>query len=319
MPIHQFQIEAEEAGTRIDAFLATKLEVSRARAQSLLATTLLNGAAVKAKYQLRVGDVVDVDVPEAVELEESVLEPSLVPRLPESAFLYQDDDLLVLNKPRGLTVHAGAGETGATLVDVLRGHGIPLSGVGPQDRAGIVHRLDKDTSGVMIVAKTDAAHWELAKAFEERRVQKTYMAFCNGIPPTKGRIEAPIGRHHSNRKKMAVVPEGRFAVTEYEIEKKWDKFAKLKVNLLTGRTHQIRVHLAYVNFAIVGDGVYGGLHRALESAPTPEVRDAMEALDGQALHAHKIAFVHPVTGVEMEFEAPIPLQMQAIEAELDKV
>jgi 23S rRNA pseudouridine1911/1915/1917 synthase len=309
---HTFTIEHHQEGVRIDAFLAQHLEVSRSRAQEALATTLVNGKVVKAKYSIKAGDVIEVTLPE---VDEAVTTIEVTEPMPE--VLFEDDSLLVIVKPRGLTVHAGAGETGATLVDILRHYKVPLSNVGPTERAGIVHRLDKDTSGVMLVAKTDAAHWKLAADFEARNIQKTYFALCNGIPPLKGRIEAPIARSNSNRKKMTVSPEGRYSVTEYEVTQKWEKFAALKVNLLTGRTHQIRVHLNYINHGIVGDVVYGGYYRSVASAPNEETKKAIEAMNGQALLAQKIAFNHPITGERLEFEAPIDPFIAAVVAALN--
>ena len=312
------QASDQDAGTRIDAFLAQRLQISRARAQKILETAKLNGEIVKAKTVVRANDCVEYTPETVVDETPVAYSAEEMARWPLD-ILYQDDDLLVLNKPRGLTVHPGAGETGATFVDVLRFHKIPLSSVGPAERAGIVHRLDKDTSGTIIVAKTDAAHWKLAAAFEARQIEKHYFALCCGVPPLKGRIEAPIGRHPAQRKKMAVVREGRPSQTEYEVTQKWAKFAALDVNLLTGRTHQIRVHLAYINHPVAGDGAYGGLHRAIESAPDDASRCAFEKLDGQALHARFLAFEHPISGERMEFEAPLPPEITAIIEALNAV
>jgi 23S rRNA pseudouridine1911/1915/1917 synthase len=305
---HDFLIEENEAGQRLDVFVAAHLNVSRGRAQKLLDNATVNDKPAKASQTLRTGDRILISEA-APETHPSPLIPHPSPLPP---VLYEDEHLLVLNKPRGLTVHAGAGEPQETLVDVLRAHGRTLSQVGPPERAGIVHRLDKETSGIMMVCKTDAAHWKLAKDFEERRVRKDYTALVCGVPPERGRIEAPIFRHPSNRKKMAVVATGRPAVTEYTVTQKWPRFALLSVNLLTGRTHQIRVHLSYVHHQVVGDEVYGGLHRALSSAPNDEVRAAMEALSGQALHAAHLGFMHPVTAEQLEFEAPLPNDMQRV-------
>lgn len=298
----EITVEAAHEGQRIDAFLAQQLGVSRSRAQEILERTRVAGRVVKAKYAVKTGDVLEIEWVEAAPEKA----PVVVTDEPMPPILWQDDAILVIDKPRGLTVHAGAGETGATLVDILRAHGVPLSGVGPHERAGIVHRLDKDTSGAMIVAKTDEAHWKLAADFEARQIEKIYFALCNGVPPTKGRIEAPIARSQSNRKKMAVSPEGRPSVTEYEVTQKWRKFAALRVHLLTGRTHQIRVHLQYIHHAIVGDAIYGGYHRSLEAAPNAQFKAAVEALDGQALHAQKLAFCHPISGEKLEIESPLP-------------
>jgi 23S rRNA pseudouridine1911/1915/1917 synthase len=303
-----------DVGMRLDAFIAAKFEVSRSRAVKVLEGVLVNGKPVKPKYTLREGDKI-------TGLENVVPEPAPEvtgePMGEMPPILFEDDDLMVIRKPRGLTVHAGAGDTGVTLVEVLQSHGWVLSTVGPPERAGIVHRLDKDTSGVMLVAKTDAAHWKLAADFEARNIRKTYSAVCCGIPPLKGRIEAPIQRSLSNRTKMTIAPGGRFAVTEYEIDRQWERFALLRINLLTGRTHQIRVHFGYIHHPIAGDIVYGGYHRALNNAPSEEARQALEDLQGQALHAARIEFNHPISGEHMSFEAPPPPEIAAVIAAFD--
>jgi len=301
-----FHVDAESVGVRVDAYLSQTLHVSRSRAQKILETALLNGLPAKPKVLLRLGDSIEV---QPFEREENPFPAASLDELksaPDVPIVYEDADLLVINKPRGLTVHAGAGETGATLVDVLRAMGKPLSSVGPPERAGIVHRLDKDTSGLMMVALTDAAHWKLAADFEARRVHKRYLALLNGVPSPRGRIEAAITRSNSNRTKMTVAPGGRLAITEYEIEKAWPKFALVSINLLTGRTHQIRVHFNYLTHPIVGDAVYGGLHRALTCAPSERAKNAIEALDGQALHSQTLHFEHPISGEPMSFEAAPP-------------
>ena len=309
-----FQVTPDEVGTRVDAFLAAKLQISRARAQKLLEKSQINGKSVKSSHVLRAGDELSVEMPdEAPPAPPLDLDAVLKPQI-----LWEDDDLMVLNKPDGLVIHAGAGETGATLVEVLRALGKPLSGVGPSERAGIVHRLDKDTSGVMLVAKTDAAHWKLAQDFEDRKIEKRYFALVNSVPPLLGRIEAPIARSNSNRTKMTIAPSGRPSVTQYEVAKKWEKYAALDVQLLTGRTHQIRVHFSYIGCPVVGDAVYGGFARALQNAPNENVKLAIEKLRGQALHAQKIGFSHPISGEKMSFEAPLPKEFLEIMMALDK-
>ena len=303
---------------RVDAFLSARLEVSRARAREISKSATLNGKTVKASATLKEGDELAFDLDQVQgKAEKSATKFTEQQLARPLEFLYQDDDILVLNKPRDLSVHPGAGEVQVTLVDLLRARQIPLSDIGPLHRNGIVHRLDKDTSGVMLVAKTNTAHEKLAAAFQNREIDKKYWALCCGIPPTRGRIEAPIARSASNRKKMSVRPEGRASVTEYTVEKKWQKFAQLSIDLLTGRTHQIRVHLGYISHAVVGDPLYGGLHRALDCAPNPQTRAAIEALGAQALHARSIEFAHPISGETMRFEAPIPAEMEAIVAALD--
>ena len=229
---------------------------------------------------------------------------------PMPPIVFEDEHLLVLNKPRGLTVHPGAGDRAATLIDILRAAGKALSSVGPAERAGIVHRLDKDTSGLMIVCKTDAAHWKLAADFAERRVTKTYEAIVCGVPPLRGRIEAPIERHGTHRLKFSVQQHGKPAVTEYSVTQSWRKFAHIEINLLTGRTHQIRVHMNYINHPVAGDPLYGGEKRALDTAPNPEAKAALLALAGQALHSRRLQFQHPIIESTLDFEAPLPKDMQ---------
>jgi len=307
-------LDHDAEGQRADVFLAAHLQVSRARAQKIVESATLNGQSFKSKTALKAGDV--LEIPDVFTASDNPL-PVAEQQAPLPPVVYEDDDLLVVNKPRGLTVHAGAGDTQSTLVEVLRANGRTLSTVGPSDRAGIVHRLDKDTTGLMMVCKTDAAHWKLAADFEARRVRKTYLALVCGVPKPRGRIEAPIARHPVQRQKQAVAASGRPAITEYKVLSSWPKFALVEINLMTGRTHQIRVHFQYLGHAVVGDSLYGGLKRGLEAAPDEEVLQALQELRGQALHSAKLAFVHPSSGEEMEFEAPLPADMQNVIDALD--
>lgn len=284
--------------------------MSRSRAVQIIENVTLNGQSAKPKNLLRAGDQIAGIDPVVKAGAAPSISATPLGEMPE--ILYEDDDLMVIRKARGVTVHAGNGDTGITLVEILQSHGRVLSTVGPPERAGIVHRLDKDTSGVMIVCKSDAAHWKLAADFEARRVHKTYAAICCSVPPEKGRIEAPIARSLSNRTKMTISPGGRYATTEYEVERSWERFALLKINLLTGRTHQIRVHFAYLNYPIAGDVVYSGYHRAVNNAPDADSKLALEELKGQALHAAKIEFEHPITKQQMSFEAPAPPEIARI-------
>jgi 23S rRNA pseudouridine1911/1915/1917 synthase len=310
-------VPEECAGMRLDVFAARALEVSRERAKKLLTNATINRAPAKSSHILKVGDEVMVNF----ELPTSHIESKANSQPPASnlqpPIIYEDEHLLIVNKPRGLVVHEGAGEQSSTLVDLLRAAGKTLSNVGPPERAGIVHRLDKDTSGVLAVCKTDAAHWKLAADFAERRVTKEYAALVCGVPPAPGRVEAPLARHPMHRKKMAVVASGRPATTEYSVEKSWRKFALLKVSILTGRTHQIRVHLQYVGYPVVGDAVYGGLKRALENAPNEAVKTALKNLEGQALHAAHLSFAHPISGEVLHFYAPLPDGISRIIDELN--
>lgn len=305
---HTFYIEAADAGTRADVFVAAKHSVSRSRAQKLIESATLNGAPIKPSHALKIGDELKL-APPNLNPEPQTLNP--ITALPP--ILFEDEHLIVVNKPRGLSVHAGAGEPQATLVATLQASGRTLSSVGPSQRAGIVHRLDKDTSGVMVVCKTDAAHWKLAEDFATRRVQKWYRALVCGVPPLRGRIEAPLDRHPTNRKKMAISRNGRPSITEYEVETSWPRFALLKIDLLTGRTHQIRVHLTHIGYAVVGDDVYGGgRKRALDAAPNDAFRAALDNLKGQALHAAELNFAHPISSEAMHFEAPLPPEVTAL-------
>ena len=312
---HEYLIETESVGVRLDVFLAAQLNVSRGRAQKLVEAATVNDAPAKSSQLLKTND--RIFVTESAAPAEIVNPQSSIVNLPLPEVLYEDDDLMVLNKPRGVVIHAGAGETGATLVDILRANSRVLSGVGPAERSGIVHRLDKDTTGVIVVCKTDEAHWKLAADFAERRVQKNYLALVCGVPPKLGRVEAPIFRHPRDRKKMMVMREGRPSVTEYSLVRSWQKYALLDVDLLTGRTHQIRVHLSYINHPVVGDAVYGGYKRALETAPNQDVRKALQGLKGQALHAASLQFTHPITGETMQFEAPLPPDFNRVLEALD--
>ncbi|MDF2440816.1 MAG: rRNA synthase [Abditibacteriota bacterium] len=302
-------IDQDAQGQRADVFLAAHLQVSRARAQKIVESATLNGQSLKSKTALKEGDVLEFeDIVPAQEGRSAVAEE----QEPLPPILYEDDDLLVLDKPRGLTVHAGAGDTQSTLVEVLRANGRTLSTVGPADRAGIVHRLDKDTTGLMIVCKTDAAHWKLAADFEARRVRKTYLALVCGVPKPRGRVEAPIARHPVQRQKQTVAASGRPAITEYKVLSSWPKFALVEINLMTGRTHQIRVHFQYLGNAVVGDSLYGGLKRGLEAASDENLLQALQELRGQALHSSKLKFIHPISGEELEFEVPLPNDFQRV-------
>lgn len=317
LPSQRLAVQENDAGARLDAFVARELALSRARAKALLQTAKVNGKREKPSYLLKAGDVIMLEQPQAQDGEKRADAGShAVGTLPP--VIYEDDSLIILDKPRGLVVHEGAGETGSTLVDLLRGHGKQLSSFGPAARAGIVHRLDKDTSGVIAVCKTEEAHQKLAEEFAERRVVKEYFALVCGTPQTPGRIEAPIERHPKNRRKMAVSASGRMAITEYFAEKSWSRFTLLKVKIITGRTHQIRVHLSYLNHPVVGDELYGGLHRALENAPGEAVKSAMESLEGQALHASCLRFTHPTTGEEVEFRAALPADFSRLIAALNE-
>ena len=305
-----WKVQEFENGQRLDAFLAHRLDVSRSIATRLAADCFVNNKPRKGSHSLKTDDVVQspaIKKDEETETQREQHAAIVTHEFPP--VLFEDEHLIIINKPRGLTVHAGAGEQ-ETLVDLLQQRGTPLSSLGEEDRAGIVHRLDKDTSGVMVVCKTNEAHEILAEDFAKRRVKKIYKALVCGVPPQQGRIDAPIFRHPVQRKKMAVVATGRPAVTDYKVLLSWHQFALVEVDLKTGRTHQIRVHFQYINHPVVGDSVYGGYNRAIAAAKSEDVKDALKNMHYQALHAAKLQLQHPITKVLLEIEAPLPDDIQ---------
>jgi 23S rRNA pseudouridine1911/1915/1917 synthase len=263
---------------------------------------------------VRAGAIYAVDIPAPVA---ATPQPQAIPL----TILFEDSDLIVLDKPAGLVVHPAPGNLDGTLVNALLAHaGDDLPGIGGEKRPGIVHRLDKDTSGVMVAAKTERAHRTLSEAFANRDLDRAYLALAWGLPaPTAGEVVAPIGRHPGDRKRMAVVERGgKPATTRYTVRRAWGAAVSLvECRLLTGRTHQIRVHLAHIGHPIVGDPVY--LRRTPAAArllPAP-ARDALLAFPRQALHAATLGFNHPVTGRPLSFESPVPADLAALVALLD--
>lgn len=288
--------DAEDAGTRVDVFLAAKLGASRSNMQKLLDEgRVKRGAKVlKANYKVRAGEVFTVDIPE----------PEPIEAVPEDIpldIIYEDDDVVVLNKARGMVVHPAPGNYTGTLVNALLYHCTNLSGINSAIRPGIVHRLDKDTSGIMIVAKNDAAHIALSQQIQSKTAVRTYLAVVRGnIKTDSGTITTQIARDKNDRKKMAVVKEGgREAITDYEVLERFGKYTLVRCKLRTGRTHQIRVHMEYLGYPLVGDPKYSPMK-------TPF------AIKGQALHSHTLEFTHPRTGERMKFEAPLPEDMHKI-------
>jgi len=291
-----FNVQGEVAGERIDKFLAGQLqEVSRSRIQTLIdeEKVLVNRRKVKANYKLREGDLIKVSLPEPEKLEVKA-EPIALD------ILYEDEDLIVINKPQGMVVHPAAGNYEGTLVNALLHHCKDLSGINGLLRPGIVHRIDKDTSGVLVVAKNDFAHRHLAKQIKDHSVKRIYYALVHGVlQEPAGIIEAPIGRDQKDRKKMAVVLTGKEAITQYWTLETFKDYSFVKLQLKTGRTHQIRVHMAYLGHPVVGDPKYG---------PSKPHFD----LQGQALHAAVLGCEHPRTGKYMEFSAPLPETMERV-------
>ena len=287
----------EEAGQRVDVFLAARLDSSRSNAQKLLEegnVTRADGKQVKSNYKVKLKDVFTVIIPPPVDLEAT---PENIPL----DIIYEDDDVIVVNKPRGMVVHPAAGNYTGTLVNALLYHCKNLSGINGVIRPGIVHRLDKDTSGIMIAAKNDKAHISLSEQIQSKEAKRTYLAVVRGnIKQESGRIETLIARDPKERKKMAVVTTGgRNAITEYEVLEHYGKFTVVRCKLLTGRTHQIRVHMEYIGHPIVGDPKYSPMKTCF-------------AINGQALHSETLTFRHPTTGKIMEFTAPVPEDMHKI-------
>lgn len=288
--------EAEDTGTRADVFLAAKLGVSRSNVQKLLEDGRVKRGEkiIKANYKVRAGEMFVVDIPE----------PEPIEAVPENIpldIIYEDDDVVVLNKARGMVVHPAPGNYTGTLVNALLYHCSNLSGINSAIRPGIVHRLDKDTSGIMIVAKNDAAHISLSQQIQSKTAVRTYLAVVRGnIKTDSGTIETQIARDKTDRKKMAVVKEGgREAITDYEVLERFGKYTLVRCKLRTGRTHQIRVHMEYLGYPLVGDPKYSPMK-------TPF------GIKGQALHSHTLEFTHPRTGERMKFEAPLPEDMHKI-------
>ncbi len=299
---HSLRADADAAGTRLDTWLARMLPaLSRARLQALMAegAVRVDGRAARPSRRLRGGEEVTVVVPDPV-----LALPAPEP-LPLS-IVYQDARLVVVDKPAGLTVHPGAGRTSGTLVNALLHHVRDLSGIGGVLRPGIVHRLDRGTSGLMVVAKDDEAHRALAGQFASRAVDKEYLAVVHGVPRARqGVVEAAIGRDPVHRNKMSVrAPRGRAARSAWTIVEALDGAALLRVRIHTGRTHQIRVHLASLGHPVAGDATYGGTRTP--ASRRPAARAALAGLDRPALHAATLAFTHPGTGERVRFESALP-------------
>jgi 23S rRNA pseudouridine1911/1915/1917 synthase len=291
-------IDESGARKRLDAWLAEEQpEHSRARWQALIqeGNVTVNGKSVKRNHKLREGDRVEWTIPEPVSSE-------LLPEDIPLEVLYEDEHMIVINKPAGLVVHPAAGNETGTLVNALLHHCTDLAGIGGEKRPGIVHRLDKDTSGVIVVAKTEAALNELARQFKARETEKEYLTIVRGVPtPPRGRIATTIGRHPIHRKKMAVdVRNWRHAVSYYNVAEAFNLAALLRIRIETGRTHQIRVHMAHIHHPVVGDKLYG------------RMRSSGIQADRQMLHAAKLSISHPNTGERMHFSAPVPKDLEAL-------
>lgn len=296
----EIYVSTEDVGKRIDTFVSGNIsEMTRSAIQGLIEKNkiLVNGKPVNKNYKLKSGDSIAVEIPE----------PQVMDAIPENIpleIVYEDNDLLVVNKPKGMVVHPAHGNYNGTLVNALLYHcGESLSGINGVIRPGIVHRIDKNTSGLLIVAKNDHSHIRLAEQIKEHSFTREYEAVASGyFKETSGTIEAPIGRHKTDRKKMCVTTENsRHAVTHYTVIRQYAGYAHVKLRLETGRTHQIRVHLSYIGHSVLGDDVYGKSYKNI---------------DGQCLHARKIGFIHPSTNEYMEFTSELPDYFRKI---LDKL
>jgi 23S rRNA pseudouridine1911/1915/1917 synthase len=302
-----FKVNEADATARLDAFLAGRIEDwSRARLQRLIedGDVLVNGRTSKGSYKLKLDDEIEVEliapagsgfVPEDIPLE----------------IIYEDDDLIVVNKPAGMVVHPAAGCFSGTLANALAFHFTQLSSTAGSIRPGLVHRLDKDTSGLLVVAKSETVHENLADQFRAREVFKSYIALVHGVvKEDSGTIDQPIARDPRNRTRMAVVRGGRPALSIYRVRRQYHRFALVDVEIKTGRTHQIRVHLSWLKHPVVGDSLYGGGRD--NSIQEPRLRAALRKLNRQFLHAEQLTFRHPRTQKSMHFTAPLPLDLLSL-------
>ena len=291
--------EAVNSGERLDVFLTEQnQDFSRSHVQKLIADgkVMVNGQQRKANFKLTAGDEITLEIPEAVEAE-------ILPEDIPLDILYEDKDIIVINKARGMVVHPAAGVFSGTLVNALMHHCTDLSGINDKLRPGIVHRLDKDTSGVMVAAKSDKAHLSLAQQIKDKTAHRIYQAIVYGnIKEEAGIIKGDIGRHPVDRKKMAIVQDGKSAVTHFKVLERFGEYTLVECALETGRTHQIRVHMTHIGHPLVGDPKYG----------TNGKRKDNFSIQGQALHSMSLELDHPVTGERMTFNTELPEDMQKI-------
>ena len=308
-----FTVDDTNVNSRLDTYLASQIQNwSRARLQRLIENedVVVNGRSAKASYKLRKGDEVEVEL---VASPAEIFEPQNIPL----DIVHEDESLIVVNKPAGLVVHPAAGIHSGTLANALAFHFQNLPASAGSIRPGIVHRLDRDTSGLLVVAKTEAALENLSEQFRDRTVFKSYIALVHGrVDNSSGRIDQPLARDPSNRTRMAVVRGGRSALTLYKVRKHYHRFTLLDVELKTGRTHQIRVHLTWLHHPVVGDETYGGGRD--NNIQDARLRSMVRNLGRHFLHAERIAITHPTTGERLQFEAPLPNDLSDLLLHLDK-
>ena len=290
-------VNENDKGKRLDIYIAENFnELSRTMIKKLIESNniLVNDKSEKVSYKVQANDNISIDVPEA---KETKLKAQEIPL----DIIYEDNDIIVVNKPKGMVVHPANGNPDGTLVNaILAICKNSLSGIGGELRPGIVHRLDKDTSGLIIVAKNDKAHINMSEQIKERNVKKTYIALVRGnVPEEEATINMPIGRSTKDRKKMAVIKNGKQAITHFKVLKRYSKYTLLEIKIETGRTHQIRVHMAEIGYPVVGDAVYSNGKNEF-------------GIEGQMLHAYKLEFMHPITNKHMELTAPLPQYFEEI-------
>ncbi len=305
-------VSEADVGNRLDAYLAAQIDGwSRARLQHLIdeGEVLVNGNRAKTSYKVSAKDEIEVELTPAPY-------SNFIPENIPLDIVFEDEDVIIINKPAGLVVHPAAGIHSGTLANALAYHFQQLSTQAGSRRPGIVHRLDKDTSGLLVVAKTESGHEDLADQFRAREVFKSYVALVYGVVrQERGRIEQPIARDPRNRTRMAIVPGGRGALSLYKVRRSFDSFTLLDVELKTGRTHQIRVHLSWLKHPVVGDELYsGGRDNNVQDA---QLRAQIRKLNRQFLHAEQLGFRHPRTGEQMRFTAPLPEELLRLLEELE--
>lgn len=312
LEIRTFKIDSQDAGSRLDVYLAAQIDGwSRARLQRLIESedVLVNGRPSKPSYKLREHDELEIEL---IAPASTSFDPEPIP----IEIVYEDETLVVVNKAAGMVVHPAAGIHSGTLANALAYHFQQLPDTGAGVRPGVVHRLDRDTSGLLVVAKTEAALEHLSDQFRDRTVFKSYVALVHGrVHAESGRIEQPLARDPSNRTRMAVVRGGRSALSLFRVSRRFDRFTLLDVELKTGRTHQIRAHLAWLKNPVVGDETYGGGRD--NTIQNPRLRAQVRNLGRHFLHAEKLAFTHPQTNERVEFNSPLPAELSELLKVLD--